>query len=395
VIRKGAAVAAGVSAAIASLAGCSGSATSTTAAANKAAAVVIAPSACAPGWAAPRSGRHLLTVSNQTPAPYSVDLLGADQVTIYGEIELIAPSTSATMDVLIPPGRYSLKCESLSGASTFSSVETVSGPPVSGAHPYVPVDYDQIQLATLTYRSELTGRLKQLAADTDSLEAALKSGDLARARQLWLPAHLDYERLGAAYDTFGNFGDEIDGRPDGLPGGVNDPDFQGFLRLEYGLWHSQPAGELEQVGARLDGAVHGLVKAFPQMQTPDNDLSLRTHEILENTLQFELTGDVDEGSHTTLATALANVQGTQLALGAIASLLRQRQPELLAQASSGLTSLAAMLRGYDRPTGWTPLDNLTQSEREHLDAAVSGLLEQLSPIPDVLELPVQPDTADN
>ena len=77
-------------------------------------------------------------------------------------------------------------------------------------------------------------------------------------------------------------------------------------------------------------------EAFPQMQTPANDLALRTHEILENTLQFELTGEDDEGSHTTLATALANVQGTQLALGAIAPLLRQRDPQLLAQVSAGL-----------------------------------------------------------
>ena len=183
--------------------------------------------------------------------------------------------------------------------------------------------------------------------------------------------------------------------PSGLPGGVNDPGFAGFLRLEYGLWHGQPAAELVPIGARLDAAVRGLARAFPHMQTPANDLALRTHEILENTLQFELTGDVDEGSHTTLATALANVQGTQLALGAIANLLRQRNPQLLGQVSAGLAALAAMLQRDDRPQGWTPLDNLTQTERERLDAAVSGLLEQLSPIPDLLELPVQPATADS
>ncbi len=90
--------------------------------------------------------------------------------------------------------------------------------------------------------------------------------------------------------------------------------------------------------------MRGLARAFPHMQTPANDLALRTHEILENTLQFELTGDADEGSHTTLATALANVQGTQLALGAIANLLRQRNPQLLGQVSAGLAALPAMLQ---------------------------------------------------
>jgi high-affinity iron transporter len=32
---------------------------------------------------------------------------------------------------------------------------------------------------------------------------------------------------------FGNYDDEIDGTPDGLPGGVNDPSFTGFYRIEY------------------------------------------------------------------------------------------------------------------------------------------------------------------
>ena len=228
--------------AIASLAGCAGSGrpAASTPSTPPAGAAVITAAACAPGWQPPRSGRRLLAVENQTRATYSVDLLGADQTTVYGEIEVLGPGTTATMDVVLPPGRYSLECESIAGSSTFSEVRTVTGPPVPGAHPFVPVDFSQIQLATLHYRSELTTRLGQLAADTDALDRALKSGDVALAKRLWLAAHLDYARLGAAYDTFGDFGDEIDGRPNGLPGGVADPNFQGFLRLEYGLWHGQP-----------------------------------------------------------------------------------------------------------------------------------------------------------
>ncbi len=391
--RKGLAIAAGV-VGIASLGACASSAGRTSSAAN-AVTIMITPPACAPGWHAPESGRNLLTVDNQTRGTFSVDLLGADQVTVYGEIENLGPGASTTMDVVLPPGRYSIECESIGGSSSFSNVETVTGPSVSGAHPYVPVDFSQIQLATLHYRSELTSGLDQLATDTDALDRAVQAGNLALAEQLWLPAHLDYARLGAAYDTFGDFGDEIDGRPNGLPEGVADPNFQGFLRLEYGLWHGQPLPLLREVAQRLDTAVHGLVKQFPQMQTPANDLSLRTHEILENTLQFELTGEEDEGSHTTLATALANVQGTQLALGAIAPLLAQHEPKLLASARSGLAALGARLATYDSSGTWTPLDELTQAQREQVDGQLSSLLEQLSVIPDLLELPVQPATADS
>jgi iron uptake system EfeUOB component EfeO/EfeM len=50
--------------------------------------------------------------------------------------------------------------------------------------------------------------------------------------------------------------------------------------------------------------------------------------------------------------------------------------------------LATLLDQYQHPAGtWVPLDSLTQTQREQLDGAVSELVEQLAPIPDILELP--------
>ena len=153
--------------------------------------------------------------------------------------------------------------------------------------------------------------------------------------------------------------------------------------------------ELVPVANALDAAVHGLIKQFPQMLMPANDLSLRTHEILENTLQFELTSETDEGSHTNLATAWANVQGTQLALTAIAPLLQPGEPGLLASLRQGLGNMAASLEEFKQPDGtWTPLQSLTTSQREHLDGELGALLEKLSAVPDLLELPLRPATGD-
>ena len=358
--------------------------------------VTVSATECAPGWLAPRSGLTVFTVKNTSKNTiYGIDLVGANQVLVYGDIEMLAPGTEDQMDAVLPPGDYLFQCESFAGATLTSRVERVTGPPVSGAHPYQQVTSDQIQAATLTYRKSLATWMGRLGVATDALKAAIDDGNLAGARQLWLPAHLDYARLGAAYDTFGNFNDEINGRPLGLVGGVNNPKFQGFLRLEYGLWHGQPDHELVPVANALDSAVHGLIKQFPQMLMPANDLSLRTHEILENTLQFELTGQTDEGSNTNLATAWANVQGTQLALAAIAPLLQEGEPGLLASLGQGLDKMSAAFKAFDQADGsWAPLQSLTASQREHLDGELSGLLEQLSVVPDLLELPVRPATGD-
>lgn len=359
--------------------------------------ITVSATRCAPGWLAPHSGQTVFNVTNTSKDTiYGVDIVGANQLTVYGEIEMLAPGTEVPLAVVLPPGQYSFECEAFSGVSLFSSVRRVRGPAVTGAHPYTPVDAQQVQLATLTYRASLMKVMTKLESDTDALRSAVAAGKLSEARTLWLPAHLDYERLGAAYDTFGNFNSEINGRPLGLVGGVDSPQFTGFLRLEYGLWHGQSAAELEPVADALDSAVHGLVRRFPEMLTPANDLSLRTHEILENTLQFELTGETDEGSNTNLATAWANVQGTQLALGALQPLLQSSDPSLLSTLSQGLSALGAAFKSYELPDGhWTPLQSLTTSERAHLDGETSALLEQLSAVPDLFDLPIRPANGDD
>ena len=47
--------------------------------------------------------------------------------------------------------------------------------------------------------------------------------------------------------------------------------------------------------------VNALLAWWPTQQIPLSDLGLRTHEILENALEFQLTGHDDYGSGTTLA----------------------------------------------------------------------------------------------
>jgi high-affinity iron transporter len=347
---------------------------------------------CATGWLPPRSGQRELTIRNAGSSIVDVALIAPSSSLVYGELEAMAPGTVRTMTAVIPPGRYELQCTYSEGATVVSHTVTVSGPQVTDAHPYLPVTYQEMLPSVDRYRSDVASGLAKLAVDTDHLRALADDGQILEARRAWLVAHLDYERLGAAYDTFGSFNDEIDGRPNGLPLGVNDPSWTGFLRLERALWQGQPKAVVASVADRLDGFVHGLVAAFPDQTIDPNDLSLRTHEILENTLQFQLTGETDQGSHTGLATAVANVEGTQMTLAAITPPLAQRDPALLASASAGLRELAKLLNSYRLPDGWwTPVQALSQAQHEVLDGTLSNLLETLSPIPDILEVPLDTD----
>jgi high-affinity iron transporter len=343
---------------------------------------------CARGWVPPKSGTDTFEVTNRTKYTVDVQLQGTENERVYGEIFTLDAGTAMPMVATLEPGLYTWQCASVTQSIWTSRSGRVTGPTVANPTPsYMPVGPDDLDAAVGTYRNSVTAGLVTLVADTNRLGTLVDSGQMAQAKKQWLVAHLDYARLGAAYDTFGPFADEIDGRTSGLPGGVDNPNFTGFLKVEFELWHGQPEAAVKASVTQLGSFVHGLQAAFPHQLMINTDLPLRTHEILENALQFELTGQTDEGSNTNLATVSANFQGDEMTLNAIEPLLVTRDPQLLQSLQAGLSGLQAIVMHYRLPDGWwVPVQNLSTSQREQLDAAMDNVLEQSSLVPDQLRL---------
>jgi iron uptake system component EfeO len=218
-----------------------------------------------------------------------------------------------------------------------------------------------------------------LAGAARKLDTAIRSGDPERARKAWLTAHLVYERLGAAYGTFGDADAAINGTTAGLAGGVHDRDFTGFHRIEYGLWHGESATALRPFADRLVKDVLTLRTTWQQARMDPLDLGLRAHEILENTVQFELTGRTDYGSGSNLATARANLDGTRVVLSRLRPVLTGRYPGLK-ELDAALDRTGAVLDRQEHGGHWVPPARLSRTEREKVNAAVSGLVERLADI---------------
>lgn len=347
--------------------------------------VSVSSRACAaPGGLPP--GQQNVSLRNTGADTIEVYLAEAAGGAVHGEIEGLAPGTARPMTVTLGAGTYALRCVGGDGAAATSSAFTVTGG--SDAPPAIaPVSEQDLAGPVDQYREKITAGLADLVAKTDALAAAVTTGDLAGARAAWLPAHLAYASLGAAYGTFADFDGKINGRPDGLPGKATDPDFTGFLRVEYGLWHGEPAASLAPVTDQLASDVAGLRDAFPGQETDPADLPLRAHEILENTLQFELTGDTDQGSGTNLATATANLRGTRDVLDLLRPLLSSRDPQGLARIDTWLSTFDTQLAAQHRPDGsWTTPSAVPTDARRQLNATLGQLLEYLAPVPDILEI---------
>ena len=342
--------------------------------------VEIGTSGCGRGWTHATSGRQVFELRNTSATAAEAYLVDARTGAVYGEVEGLGPGTTRPLQVTLGNGAYAFTClPDDADAVTGPTVRITGGGSVKSGPAAVPVTQQELIPPTLAYQKWIQARTVELARGTDVLRAAVDRGDLAAARAAWLPAHLVYERMGAAYGTFGDADAEINGTTAGLSGGVRDPGFAGFHRIEYGLWHGESASGLRGPADRLAEAVHALRDSWPGQRMDPADVGLRAHEILENTVQFELTGRTDYGSGTNLATARANLDGTRVLLGFLRPLLKTRATGLPG-IDSWMSRAQRTLDAFDHDGRWTPLVRLTRAQREKVDADLSELVERLADV---------------
>lgn len=348
-------------------------------------AISVAADDCGKGWSNPRPGAQVLQVGNSGNVTVAADLIETSTGAVYGEVDGLGPGTTRPLDVNLGNGQYAFRCMPEDGASVLGSKVRIAGARGPGGPAVVPVTQNDLLAPLRAYQSYVGAGLGELAGQVAALQDALGAGDLDRARAAWLPGHLTYERLGAAYGAFGAADKAINGRADGLAGGTADPGFTGFHRLEFGLWHGQPAAQLAPIADRLGADVGQLRSIWPAAQIDPLDLGLRAHEIMEGALQFELTGAADYGSGTGLATIGANLEGTDEVLSLLRPLLQPRYQGLGAvDAWMGRTS--ALLATYHRPDGApSSLSSLDAAQRRRLSGTIGGLVERLAPVAAICE----------
>ncbi|MER6127238.1 EfeM/EfeO family lipoprotein [Streptomyces sp. NPDC001795] len=339
--------------------------------------VEVSPSGCGRGWNRPVPGLQVFELHNTSSGAAEVYLEDARSRAVYGEVEGLGPGTTRPLTVRLGKGSYAFTCLP-------DDADAVTGPTVRiaegrGGPAAAPVtEHDLIPLA-IDYQKWVAGGLDEVVGLTGKLRDAIDRGDLSGARSAWLPAHLAYERLGAAYDAFGDADGQINGTDAGLPGGVHDPSFTGFHRIEYGLWHGQSADALRAPADALVKSVRALSTNWAQARMDPAQLGLRAHEILENTVQFELTGRTDHGSGSNLATARANLDGTRAVLARLRPLLSTRYADLPGL-DRELDRAQHTLDGFRHGDRWTPLDQLDRAQREQVDAVLGDLVERLASV---------------
>jgi high-affinity iron transporter len=365
--------------------------------------VTMSESACATEWSGGASGTTTFMVTNASSQAGEINLDNAAGEVV-AEIETLGPATTAAMTATLDPGTYSFTCRISGKPAASSPAVAVTGAKLAQAPvPVKPVTVADLTPANDEYQRYAAGQLDALQTRLAALQADLAANDLAQARADWLVAQQDWERVGASYDSFGDLGEAVDGLPEQFEGGVSDPKFTGLHRLEYGLWNGQPMAELQRVTATTVAAVaavqHDL--SSDDLAGDPTNLPLRAHEILEDALRDHLSGQDDEGSGAGYALTYADTEVDLQVLSFLEPLLATRSPKLVGTARSEIATLQQALLGAYHGTvpadAATPVGSSWQSPtaapltvRQKVNAALGSLLETLSQVPGLLEVPPSP-----
>jgi iron uptake system EfeUOB component EfeO/EfeM len=238
-----------------------------------------------------------------------------------------------------------------------------------------------------TYRRHVRRELGHMLGDVGALRRAADAGRLAAARAAWLRAAARYGRIGAAYGAFGDLDAAINGRPDGLPGGIRSPDFTGLHRIELALWAHRSPREVAPYARRLAVDVARLRARVAKLEIEPLDYALRVHEILEDALHLELSGQAARWSGSALTSLRSEVAGTRVVLDTLRPLLARRDPSgAVRQSDQALARLSRALRRLDRRDGSLPRwDTLGQRSREEINGLTAGAAEHLAYLPELVD----------
>ncbi|WP_409297297.1 iron uptake system protein EfeO [Peribacillus sp. SCS-26] len=226
------------------------------------------------------------------------------------------------------------------------------------------------------YRTYAIGEIEQFVKATDSFTAAVKAGDVEKAKALYAPARVHYERAEPIAEAFGDLDPKIDAREGDVPA----HEWGGYHRLEKGLWQEKTTKGYEKYADQLLKDVTLLrAKADTVEVTPDL-LITGAVDLLNEVSTSKVTGEEDRYSHTDLYDFAANVEGAEKIYQLLDPALKEKDAELSKEIGDRFAHVFSLLDQQKRGDGYKLYTDLTKAEVKELSQAIDALAEPLSQI---------------
>jgi iron uptake system component EfeO len=349
---------------------------STVADAHKATVTISAAEGCTVDQKSLAAGAVTFDITNKDAAAVSeVEFLSGQR--IVGEKENLPPGFSGTFAVNVDAGSYTLYCP---GAQNEDTTMTVTGK--AAAPGDASVD-SLLAQGTKEYASYVTSQVGYLVQSSEALQQALQGTDLTAAQQAYMKARPYYEKIEPVAESFTVGTDNLDNDIDARSGDVPAARWEGFHRIEQGLFQARST-------KGLSGYADGLVTDVRKLRTLTTGLAYKpfelangAQELLDEVASSKITGEEERYSHIDLLDFQANDEGAEQAFASLQPALRKVDPTLTGSISTAFGTLDTLVDTYRTGTdasGFQLYTSLNDSDKQKLAAAVKAVQEPLSQV---------------
>jgi iron uptake system component EfeO len=334
---------------------------------------------CEVGASSIAAGRQTFAVSNKGSDITEVYVYASGD-RVMGEVENIGPSTKRNLVVDLIPGDYQVACKpGMVGTGIRSALK------VTGTAPSAAPLSTQLVTAVSDYRGYVATEAAALVATTEPFVAAVKAGDIAKAKLLYAAPRTHYERVEPIAESFGDLDPLIDERIDDVTKGQQ---FVGFHRLEQDLYKTGDIRKDGPIADQLLANTKKLVAAIPTVVITPLTMANGAKSLLDEVAKSKVTGEEERYSHIDLTDFAANVDGSKYAYTELRPVLLTSAPALVKTLDTRFASIETALAVHASPaaeavkTGipYVLYTSLTAAQIKALAVEVDALSEPLGQI---------------
>ncbi len=326
-----------------------------------------------------RSGTLVFDVTNDGSKVTEFYLYREDGTTIAGEVENIGPGLTRRLVVRAQPGTYTTACKPGMSGDGIRARFTVTGSGKAAAG----ADQRLLDQAAGRYRAYVVSEVGRLLGGTKQFVAAYKAGDYDRARDLYAPARVHWERIEPVAESFGDLDPRMDLREADLSQGQT---WTGWHLLEKDLWwpadahgaHRLTDAERAKYADQLLADTGDLHKRVATLKYQPDQLANGAKELLDEVATGKVTGEEEIWSHTDLYDFQANVDGAKVAFDSLRPVVDKKDPALGKVIEQRFAALRKDLGTYRRGDGFVSYTDLSQAQVKQLSDSVNALAEPLS-----------------
>ncbi len=240
---------------------------------------------------------------------------------------------------------------------------------------------EAIDAAVEQYDSYVEENAESLVDATETFTAAVDSGDLEQAKELYPPARIYFERIEPVAGAFGSLDPEIDARE----GDVPKDEWTGFHPLEKALWIDESTDGLEDLTAELRKDTEKLEEVAEGGSFGAAEIAQGSVDLLGEVSASKITGEEERYSRTDLWDFEANVQGAEAGFQALEPVIEAQDPELVTEIADDFAALYTLLDEYREGDGFVLYDTLSKADTRELAQQIDVLGEALSQVPALIE----------